>query len=102
MMRPWYAPSLYGVDGGPERVKCHSKRLDSRGAACRVGSGWVESSVASLRIRLMVGDLVLNEGSAMMIIVDAMVREKAKHGYMVLGRCGPSAKFKTTIILLLF
>jgi len=46
-------------------VKCHSKRLDSRGAACKVGSGWVESSVASLRMRLIVGDLVLNIGRAM-------------------------------------
>lgn len=46
-------------------VKCHSKRFDSRGAACKVGSGWVESSVASLRMRLMVGDLVLKVGRAM-------------------------------------
>lgn len=45
-------------------MKCHSKRFESRGAACRVGSGWVESSVASLRMRLMVGDLVLNVGRA--------------------------------------
>lgn len=46
-------------------MKCHSKRLDSRGAACKVGSGWAESSLASLRIRLMVGDLVLKVGRAM-------------------------------------
>lgn len=46
-------------------MKCHSKRLDSRGAACKVGSGWVESSVASLRMRLMVGDLVLKVGRGM-------------------------------------
>lgn len=48
-------------------MKCHSKRLDSRGAACKVGSGWLESSVASLRIRLMVGDLVLKVGRAMVV-----------------------------------
>lgn len=48
-------------------VKCHSKRLDSRGAACSVGSGWEESSEASLSIRLMVGDFVLKVGSAMTI-----------------------------------
>lgn len=45
-------------------MKCHSKRLDSRGEAWRVGSGWEESSEASLRIRLIVGDLVLNVGRA--------------------------------------
>ena len=64
-MRPWYAPSLYGVEGGPLRVKCHSKRLDSSGAACNDGSGWLESSLASFRMRLMVGDLVLKVGRAM-------------------------------------
>ena len=48
-------------------MKCHSKRLDSRGAACRVGSGWLESSVASLRMRFMVGDLVLKVGRAMVV-----------------------------------
>lgn len=46
-------------------MKCHSKRLVSSGAACRDGSGWLESSVASLRMRFMVGDLVLNTGRAM-------------------------------------
>ena len=45
-------------------MKCHSKRLDSRGAACKDGSGWLESSLASFRMRLMVGDLVLNVGRA--------------------------------------
>lgn len=45
-------------------MKCHSKRFESRGAACKVGSGWAESSLASLRMRLMVGDLVLKVGRA--------------------------------------
>ena len=48
-------------------MKCHSKRFDSRGAACRVGSGWLESSVASLRMRFMVGDLVLKVGRDMVM-----------------------------------
>lgn len=43
-------------------MKCHSKRLDSRGAAWREGSGWDWSSEASFKIRLIVGDLVLNVG----------------------------------------
>lgn len=43
-------------------MKCHSKRLESRGDACRVGSWVEESSEASLRIRLMVGDLELRFG----------------------------------------
>lgn len=43
-------------------MKCHSKRLDSRGAAWRVGSRLVRSSEASLRMRFMVGDLVLKVG----------------------------------------
>ena len=47
-------------------MKCHSKRLESRGAAWRVGSGFEESSVASFRIRFMVGDLVLNVGRAIL------------------------------------
>jgi len=63
-IRPWYTPLLYGVAGGPAIVKCHSKRFESSGAACKVGSGWAESSVASLRMRLMVGDLVLKVGRA--------------------------------------
>ncbi len=58
-------PSEYGVDGGPARVKCHSKRSDSRGEAWRVGSGWEESSEASFRMRLIVGDLVLKVGKDM-------------------------------------
>ena len=41
-------------------MKCHSKRFSSRGAACIDGSGWLESSLASLRMRLIVGDFVLN------------------------------------------
>ena len=44
MIRPWYMPSAYGVEGGPWRVKCHSKRLVSRGAAKKAGSGKRESS----------------------------------------------------------
>ena len=55
-------PEAYGVEGGPWRVKCHSNRLDSSGAACRVASGLLRSSVASLRILLMVGDLELKVG----------------------------------------
>lgn len=50
------------MEGGPERVKCHSKRSLSRGAAWREGSGFVDSSAASLRMRRMVGDLVLKDG----------------------------------------
>ena len=52
---------LYGDEGGPRRVKCHSNRLDSNSAAWRVESGWAWSSEASLRMRLMVGDLVLTD-----------------------------------------
>lgn len=52
-------------------MKCHSKRLDSSGAACKDGSGWLESSLASFRMRFMVGDLVLNVGRA--IIYDEQV-----------------------------
>ena len=52
----------YGVEGGPWRVKCHSKRLVSRGAAARVGSGERESSRDSCRMRFTVGDLVLKPG----------------------------------------
>ncbi len=48
-------------------MKCHSKISNSMGAACRVGSGFVESSEASLRMRLMVGDLVLNIGTDMIM-----------------------------------
>lgn len=62
IIRPWYSPEAYGVEGGPWRVKCHSKRLDSKGAACKVASGFERSSVASLRMRFIVGDLVLNVG----------------------------------------
>jgi len=47
-------------------VKCHSKRFDSRGAAWSVGSGFVESSAASLRMRLIVGLLVLKVGRDML------------------------------------
>ena len=43
-------------------MKCHSNRLVSSGEAWRSGEGVVESSDASRRIRLMVGDLVLNFG----------------------------------------
>ena len=50
------------MEGGPVRVKCHSKRLFSRGAAVREGSGEMESSRDSWRMRLMVGDLVLKPG----------------------------------------
>ena len=51
--------------GGPASVKCHSNRSASSGEACRLGSGLVVSSQASLRMRLMVGDLVLKVGRAM-------------------------------------
>ena len=50
------------MDGGPEMVKCHSKRFVSRGEAVSDGSGDRESSRDSWRIRLMVGDLVLKPG----------------------------------------
>ena len=48
-------------------MKCHSKRLASSGAACNDGSGWLDSSLASFRMRLMVGDLVLKVGRAMVM-----------------------------------
>lgn len=41
-------------------MKCHSKRFDSRGSAWRSGEGLEASSVASRRMRFMVGFLVLN------------------------------------------
>ena len=47
-------------------MKCHSNKLDSSGAACKDGSGWLESSDASFMMRFIVGDLVLKVGSAMM------------------------------------
>ena len=43
-MRPWYAPSSYGEDGGPLMVKCHSNRFISNGAAVRDGSGEHDNS----------------------------------------------------------
>ncbi len=49
-------------------VKCHSKRLDSRGEAWRVGSGLERSSWASLSMRLMVGDLVLKVGRDIFLV----------------------------------
>ena len=49
-------------------MKCHSYMFDSRGAACKVGSGCAESSEASFSIRLTVGDLVLNVGSAIAVV----------------------------------
>ena len=52
-------------------VKCHSYMFDSRGAACRVGSGCAESSEASFSMRLTVGDLVLNVGSAITVVIKA-------------------------------
>lgn len=61
------------MEGGPERVKCHSKRSLSRGAAWREGSGLVDSSLASLRMRRMVGDLVLNVGLDIALVVMALV-----------------------------
>lgn len=62
------------MEGGPERVKCHSKRSLSRGAAWRKGSGWVNSSAASLRMRRMVGDLVLKVGVDIVLLVVAFMR----------------------------
>ena len=51
------------MEGGPLSVKCHSKRLDSRGLADIVGSGDWLNSRDSRRMRLIVGDLVLNFGT---------------------------------------
>lgn len=62
------------MEGGPERVKCHSKRSLSRGAAWREGSGFVDSSAASLRMRRMVGDLVLKVGVDIVHLVVAFIR----------------------------
>lgn len=62
------------MEGGPERVKCHSKRSLSRGAAWREGSGFVDSSAASLRMRRMVGDLVLKVGVDIVNLVVAFIR----------------------------
>lgn len=68
------------MEGGPERVKCHSKRSLSRGAAWREGSGLVDNSVASLRMRRMVGDLVLNVGA------DIVLEEVTFFLYLLEGR----------------
>ena len=46
--------------GGPLSVKCHSKRSVSSGLATKSRDGLVESSLASLRMRLMVVFLVEN------------------------------------------
>lgn len=62
------------MEGGPERVKCHSKRSLSRGAAWREGSGFVDSSAASLRMRRMVGDFVLKVGVDIVLLVVAFIR----------------------------
>lgn len=62
------------MEGGPERVKCHSKRSLSRGAAWREGSGFVDSSAASLRMRRIVGDLVLKVGVDIVHLVVAFIR----------------------------
>jgi hypothetical protein len=51
-------------------VKCHSNRLLSRGAAVRAGSGHRDNSRDSCMMRLMLGDLELNVGLA---IVGEMV-----------------------------
>lgn len=60
-------PVENGEEGGPRRVKCHSKRsLSEAGAACRSGEGELESSAASRRMRFMVGDLELNLGVAIL------------------------------------
>lgn len=62
------------MEGGPERVKCHSKRSLSRGPAWTEGSGLVDSSAASLRMRRMVGDLVLKVGVDIELLVVAFIR----------------------------
>jgi hypothetical protein len=81
-MRPWYMPAAKGDEGGPRRVKCHSKRFVSRGEAWKSREGFAANSDASFtvckvfvsiqvlweigelqgdgRMRLMVGFLVLN------------------------------------------
>ena len=46
--------------GGPFSVKCHSKRSVSSGLATKSAEGLVESSLASLRMRLIVVFLVEN------------------------------------------
>jgi hypothetical protein len=83
-MRPWYVPFSKGDEGGPRRVKCHSKRFVSIGEAWKSRDGLVASSEASftiwhvsrscgkrstanLRMRLMVGFLVLKEPTVVMI-----------------------------------
>lgn len=48
-------------------MKCHSKILVSSGAACKVASGFERSSVASFKMRLTVGDLVLKVGRDMVV-----------------------------------
>lgn len=63
-MRPWYMPPANGDGaGGPRNVKCHSNMLVSRGAAWKSAEGEEESSAASRRMRLIVGDLVLKVGA---------------------------------------
>lgn len=78
MMRPWYMPFSYGDAGGPVIVKCHSKRLDSRGCAVREGSGWRDSSLDSWRMRLMVGDFVLKAGRVVDMAGRAVIRSAAR------------------------
>lgn len=57
-------------------MKCHSKRLVSNGAAWRVASGLDRSSVASLRMRFIVGDLVLNVGRDMLLVARREMTER--------------------------
>jgi hypothetical protein len=53
-MRPWYTPPSKSVPAGPRIVKCHSKRLSSRGSAKYCEEGSRESSRTSAKMRFFV------------------------------------------------
>lgn len=53
-------PAYEEGESGPRVVKCHSKRLSSRGSTWRLGEALEASSEASFSVRLIVGFLVLN------------------------------------------
>lgn len=58
MRRPWYRPPWKPPSWGPRIVKCHSRILDSRGAAQKsVMDSSFCSSASSLRRRFTADDL---------------------------------------------
>lgn len=74
-------------------MKCHSKRLDSKGTAHRVASGLLRSSVASLRMRLIVGDLELKVGRDIAVAMNKNHQmEYYELGFLVLRVSGAVVK----------